>query len=203
MLSIQGDLYIRTIKSRNGPFNVGKLVSAYGDFAVKDPLIEELDEGAYRGHFGIAKFFVYHQLLPTGALIVEQRVRLGGMWLDDVDRLPSDEPIGAEERDPIDEKPAEAPPAPPADPQPAAPVEPASSPLEAGAADTADEPAPPASDPPAKDPLAALFADLWPLGPEVKLDPTVDRAVLRQQTAALRHLGYQYALTKQLWRREG
>jgi len=45
----------------------------------------------------------------------------------------------------------------------------------------------------------ALFGALWPLGDIVKLDPTVDRRVLRQQRDRLGALGYSFAPLSQDW----
>ncbi|OOG28859.1 hypothetical protein B1C78_00565 [Thioalkalivibrio denitrificans] len=39
---------------------------------------------------------------------------------------------------------------------------------------------------------AELFGPLWPLGEKVKLDPTVERAILRRQASRLRELGYRF-----------
>ncbi len=46
---------------------------------------------------------------------------------------------------------------------------------------------------------AALFGILWPLGAIVKLDATVERRVLRQQSARLNALGYKFAPLSQDW----
>ncbi|HPE82066.1 MAG: DUF3275 family protein [Gammaproteobacteria bacterium] len=66
---------------------------------------------------------------------------------------------------------------------------------------------PPASEPepddaqaevPSED--AALFGDNWPLGDIVRLDPTVDRPVLRRQAARLKALGYHFQPLGRLWK---
>lgn len=44
-----------------------------------------------------------------------------------------------------------------------------------------------------------LFGVLWPLGAIVKLDATVDRRVLREQSARLNALGYEFAPLSQDW----
>ena len=51
----------------------------------------------------------------------------------------------------------------------------------------------------AEDDDTALFGALWPLGSSVKLDPTVDRRVLRQQRDRLGVLGYSFAPLSQDW----
>ncbi len=48
----------------------------------------------------------------------------------------------------------------------------------------------------------ALFGTLWPLSSCVKLDPTVDRRVLRQQCQRLDKLGYEFEPLSQEWRQK-
>ncbi|HSH28970.1 MAG TPA: DUF3275 family protein [Thiohalobacter sp.] len=50
----------------------------------------------------------------------------------------------------------------------------------------------PDPDTPVPDADADLFGELWPLGAKVKLDPTVDRQILRRQATRLKELGYQF-----------
>jgi hypothetical protein len=45
----------------------------------------------------------------------------------------------------------------------------------------------------------ALFGSVWPLGPVVKLDRTVDRLVLRKQRNRLDELGYAFDYVSQEW----
>ena len=47
---------------------------------------------------------------------------------------------------------------------------------------------------------AALFGDIWPLADTVRLDPAVDRPVLRRQAARLKALGYHFQPLGRLWR---
>ncbi len=50
---VSGQLSIRTIHGRNGPFCVGYLVTPIGNFAVKDAELEQYPEGKYDGEFVI------------------------------------------------------------------------------------------------------------------------------------------------------
>tara|TARA_R100001244_G_scaffold43936_12_gene39434 strand:+ start:2524 stop:2832 length:309 start_codon:yes stop_codon:yes gene_type:complete len=50
---VPGQLTLRTIHGRNGPFNVGRLVTPIGKFAVKDAELEQYPEGKYDGEFVI------------------------------------------------------------------------------------------------------------------------------------------------------
>lgn len=50
---------------------------------------------------------------------------------------------------------------------------------------------------------ADLFGVLWPIGRVVKLDPTIDRGLFRQQKDYLKANGYRFSATEQNWVREG
>jgi hypothetical protein len=43
------------------------------------------------------------------------------------------------------------------------------------------------------------FGELYPLGAEVKLDPTVGRTKLRAQCDRLKGLGYKFEAARQTW----
>ena len=49
---------------------------------------------------------------------------------------------------------------------------------------------------------AVLFGGLWPLGDIVRLDPTIDRPVLRRQAARLKELGYHFQPLGRLWKQD-
>ena len=44
MLKLSGTLTIKTIHGRQGPFNVGRLLAEEGEFAVKEPLLDQYEE---------------------------------------------------------------------------------------------------------------------------------------------------------------
>ncbi|ODS23580.1 hypothetical protein AB835_08175 [Candidatus Endobugula sertula] len=60
MFTTQGDIKIRSIHGRYGPFNIGTLVTDVGTFAVKDELIEEMSEGVFSGTFVISQIDLGH-----------------------------------------------------------------------------------------------------------------------------------------------
>ena len=49
---------------------------------------------------------------------------------------------------------------------------------------------------------AVHFGDSWPLGDNVRLDPTVDRPVLRRQAARLKELGYYFQPLGRVWKHD-
>src|SRR3546814_4263837 len=50
---VSGQLTLRAIRGRNGPFTVGRLTTHLGVFKVKDAELEQYPEGKYDGEFVI------------------------------------------------------------------------------------------------------------------------------------------------------
>lgn len=190
MIKLSGTLAIRSISGSRGPFNVARLYTEIGEFAVKDSLIEEYEEGRYKGEFGITGIFP-STYFAGGRTVVEVRARLGSIALENITALHDADHAAPSEPDPIE---ASATPAVPIE-TPAPAAEPIASPGELS--DTAPE----ASTGMA---LQALFGELWPLGDQVKLDPTVDRQRFRQQVKAIGKdgLGYVFQPVGQVWVKE-
>jgi hypothetical protein len=198
MITVPGQLAIKTIHGRNGDFNVGRLATSIGEFVIKNAELDQYREGKYEGDFVITEIrpSTYH---TSGRMIIEIRAHLGGMTLSNIDPLSSDEAnrLSPQEVDPIDEE-AQTP----------VPTT-TSAPVEAKPSDSGDplvdttpfgavpvEPAPMSA---TEHDDASLFGALWPLGEIVKLDATVDRRALRQQRDRLGALGYEFAPLSQDW----
>jgi len=181
-LKVNGKLYVQTRTGRFGPFNIAKLATEIGDFAIKDKAVEELDEGAYSGAFVIGQVFLSTTRLPNGGVITELRARVDDYALLDDGAVPEDISVGADEQDPIMEE--EAPPEAPVDCEPADQVK--------EVFDSSD----------AEDSVApALFGEIWPLGETVFLDPAIDRMKFRQQRDYLKANGYKYVSDRKVWTR--
>jgi hypothetical protein len=194
MITVSGTLAIRTIAGSRGNFNVGRLYTEIGEFAVKDSLIEEYDEGRYKGEFGISSIFP-STYFAGGRTVVEVRARLGSIALENITALHATDHAAPSEPDPIE---ASAPAA-------AVPLEvPAPAPAEPEATAESGETDEPAAETAgdAESSYAAQFGELWPLGPQVKLDPTVDRVRFRTQRDALKELGYRFQPVGQMWVKE-
>ena len=198
MITIPGQLAIKTIHGRNGDFNVGRLATSIGEFVVKNAELDQYAEGKYEGDFAIAEIrpSTYN---ANGRMVIEIRALLGGMTLSNIDALSRDEArrLSPQEVDPVDEE-AQAPA--PVAPKALARAKPRNTrdPL----VDTTpfgSEPAVASAEASAESDDAALFGALWPLGEIVKLDATVDRRVLRQQRDRLGVLGYEFAPLSQVW----
>lgn len=148
MIKLSGSVHIRSIDGRHGSFNVGRLTTEIGEFAVKRG-IEEFDPGAYSGEFTISRIYPASYVIG-GRSIVEVRADIEAIALVDVDTtIDEQEVIAAVEPEPEVE-----------------------------------------TELPGED--AELFGELWPLDEKVKLDPTVDRSLLRRQATRLKELGFQF-----------
>jgi len=166
-----GSLAIREIHGRNGPFKVGTLHTPIGEFAIKDPILDQYDEGKYQGEFQIESIYQGHYI-TGGRSVTEIRAKLADMSIDDID---AEAPAPIEvEPDPIDTD----------KPEPAK-----ESKTEAEPKTTTD------SDD------NSLFGLIMPLGDSVKLDPSVDRKVLRAQTVRLKEIGYEFDAKSQVWKK--
>ena len=90
MITMPGQLAIKTIHGRLGDFNVGRLATSIGEFVVKNPELDQYDEGKYEGDFIITEIrpSTYN---ANGRMVIEIRAHLGGMSLSNIDALSSDE----------------------------------------------------------------------------------------------------------------
>ncbi|MHA7212252.1 DUF3275 family protein [Burkholderia pseudomallei] len=195
MISISGQLAIKTIHGRNGDFNVGRLATSIGEFVIKNAELDQYAEGKYDGDFVITEIRP-STYTTSGRMVIEIRAHLGGMTLSAIDALSRDEAsrLSPQEVDPIDEEASSTDKTPPSVKSVTS-----SHPLVDTTPFGADTPALAKSAPADDD--ATLFGTLWPLGDVVKLDATVDRRVLRQQRDRLGALRYEFAPLSQDWHR--
>ena len=208
---VPGQLTLRTIRGKNGPFTVGRLSTPIGEFAVKDAELEQYPEGKYDGDFVIRYIFAKSYPVAGGARF-EVRANLDGMTLNGIDKLSRDEArsFATQDVDPLDEELGTQPAATPATPAKAsrhakpAPVQASADPLVDTTPFGVDAPPPAAAAAPGstEDGDAALFGLLWPPGESVKLDSTIDRRTLRAQIARLGELGYALDFKTQEWSRQ-
>ena len=69
MITIEGNLAIRTIAGRHGDFNVAKLATSIGDFVIKDALLDQYVEGRYQGQFAISKIKPSYYTTGSGSVV--------------------------------------------------------------------------------------------------------------------------------------
>ena len=196
MIKLSGTLAIRSISGSRGPFNVGRLYTEIGEFAVKDSLIEEYEEGRYKGEFGISNIFP-HTYLSGGRAVTEIRARLASIALENIAALEIRDRAQPVEPDPIEETPAPA-------EKPADLIAAGAAPAEDADIDfTPSGEAGQSAEKLFEETMRGLFGEVWPLSDKVKLDPTVDRGRFRQQRDALKELGYKFQPVGQAWVRDG
>ncbi|EAZ9289266.1 DUF3275 family protein [Salmonella enterica] len=198
---VTGKLVVRTINGRNGAFNVGLLETAIGSFSVKDRELEQYSAGTYEGQFVIGRIFMHSWSYGANSGS-EIRVRLDALNIASNNELtPDDErkllppvndpleeeiPVKLETEQPVSQK--------------TKPVPTAKTPEKAGAKRpqfTVPTPAEMESGD------QKLFGPLWPLGNIVKLDATAPRQLLREQTARLTQLGYDFVAQEQHFIKSG
>lgn len=210
MIRLDGQLVIKSIPGRYGTFNVARLLTSIGEFAVKDSVLEQYTEGKYEGSFVIAHIGPSSYSTGSGRTVIEVRARLDSMTLNEMDTLsPADsERLEQKEPDPLDEEraavSAPAHPGGPSEPPPkmSAPKADDSTPFGMSTTELgkSSHPTEPLKQIAQGSEDAELFGTIWPLGETVKLDTTVDRQRLREQSKRLDQLGYTLDFKAQLWR---
>lgn len=188
MQKLSGVLTIKSINGRNGAFNVGTLFTDFGEFSVKDAILEQYEEGKYEGDFGVSRIYP-SSYFSNGRMVVEVRAKLETISLQSIDHDVGS-PSVPEEPDPLDETPLFV--AVTTSLNETLPLDDVRSVAESVAPVSADEQS-------ALD--IKLFEELWPLNGEIKLDPTVDRAKFRLQRDRLKELGYKFSPIGQVWQR--
>ncbi len=87
MINLPGNLYIRSVRGRNGDFSVGRLVTDIGEFVLRDEFLGQYGEGQYQGEFGIAEIYPA-SYVAGGRMVVEIRATLASLVLAAIDDLP-------------------------------------------------------------------------------------------------------------------
>lgn len=201
-VKFEGTLTVRHIASKNGGFAIGDLATAIGKFKVKDTILDQFDEGVYRGQFLVTR--IYPDTYSwNGRVVTEVRANVAEIFLDEADEKPV--PPVQSEPDPALQTPApvQAPAQTPLAPESEVAVPPQAD-VEPGAGSGADagetQAQPEVGNP--DDPDAVLFGGLYALvlgKQSIKLDPTIDRSVFRQQRDRLKVIGYHFQSASQSW----
>ena len=185
-------------QSRNGPFCGAALTTDFGEFKVKDAILEQFEEGEYEATVWISEIYL-GQYIAYGKAVTEIRARLHDLQVHTEDqRQLAAEPV---ELEPLDE------PAPPrATASAAAAAQEASGSRPASAlANLKKKLAGVASASScAGTAQASAIYDSEMLqaieqGEPIKLDLTIDRTILREQTADLKARGYRFDSKQQTW----
>lgn len=176
MITVNGVLTVKQISGANGKFCTGDLNTSIGEFKVKEAILDQFEEGRYEGEFVIERFYL-SSYVWRGKSTTDIRAKVTDIRLDnaeegDVDVTPQPE------MDPVTESVAD---------------------LMADAIAAASR----SGDSQPLDELSRLFGldlakDVSGKKP-VKLDPTVDRSLFREQRDKLKSLGYEFQAMSQTW----
>lgn len=196
-ISFKGTMLVKKIRQgRNGPFCVADLLTEVGEFKAKDPLLDQFDEGEYRGTFWVSEFYLY-QYVAFGRAVTEMRVRLQDLQVDAKRDLQHDQ-AESSEPDPADE-----PPVPTLQRRNAAQAaKPAANKLKTAGSGSASKKKPTTSLTAEDHALFGdeIFALLQARERTIKLDPTIgDRIRFRNQAARMGTLGYAFRAQTQTW----
>ncbi len=172
MVTVKGRMVVNVIDGRNGQFSVATLYSEIGDFVVRYEGLDQYNAGTYEGEFVIRDLDVRIRAFGVGK-IIEPVAYLQDLVLDNADEG-LQETIPDAIPDPADDEPK--------------PRSKASLGLESKAHGDYSH-----------DELKQLFGKIWPLDEQVKLDPTVGRAIFRAQKEHLKSVGYMFDPTDQVW----
>ncbi len=174
MVTVVGRMVVNTIRGKYGNFNVANLFSQLGDYVVRYEGLDEYEAGTYQGEFILKKTELRTRDFGVGK-IIEPIAYLEGVNLYDAAEGVTEE-IPEAIPDPLEEEEISKPKA-------KRKAQPISDRSELNDNDKE---------------LKKLFG-AWPLSDEIKLDPTVGRSTLRQQTTYLKSVGYKYNPKQQVW----
>ena len=189
MIQVPGTLSIKHVHGSHGVLAVGNLVTDVGEFKIKDPLLDQFEEGKYQGRFLISSISPSSYFLG-GKVVIEVRARLADILLNQADEGPA-EPTPVEP-EPVDEPVAVG-----------AVVE---APMESPAASRETAALPPielelASDAEKQD-YELLGAELYPVfaaGAPIRLLPEVGREQFTRQRLRLKEVGYTFDPLTKTW----
>lgn len=198
-------LRVKKLSGRRGPFCVGDLSTDFGDFKVKDSLLDQFEEGHYQVTAWIDHIYL-GQYVAYGKAVSEIRAQLADLQVFEEKQEPA--PAETFDPDPIDEAPRT-----PAADTAASPEAPLSNETTDDAQGARDKRWDKFKKPSKADAASAealtqvdgngIFdADMLVViehGEPIKLDATVDRAQFRAQRDALKDRGYRFESKTQTW----
>ena len=202
MIRVTGTLIVNRRHGRNGYFSVGDLVTDIGEFKVKDAVLDQYEPGEYKGDF-IIKWIEPHSNTWRGRVFIENRATLQDIIIfdaveDDGAAQASAAAMTPPETDPLEEesagsseRPADVHSTPAIQMESAIPDSlPQQSDAAVGSADLTTE---------QRALLGDELVELYAQRQRIKLDPTVDREVFRNQRDLLKACGYRFDSTQQDW----
>ena len=189
MLQVNGTLTVKKIHGAKGAFSVGDLVTEVGTFKIKDALLDQFEEGRYQGTFAVSSIYL-SSYIWRGKSMTDIRANLVDVQLDEVGDVAPESVPPQDEPDPIEEEAAR--------PQATSAIEPSPETTVVVVTPTGQVDVDPALEALVKLFGAELGAKVWKRE-GIKLDPTVDRGLFREQRDHLKELGYRFDAKAQAW----
>jgi hypothetical protein len=201
MIRIDGaQLRVKRIRqSRNGAFCVADLSTAFGEFKVKDPLLDQFEEGEYQATVWISEIYLV-QYIAFGKGVTEIRARLHDLQVESQAELSTAheqaEPDPIDEQRPVRVAPPKKPVPPPSTAKDFSHFNKGGKPQSGSSGSGPQESTQGGHDGLLDAEMLRAIANRDP----IKLDATVERALLRRQAAELgqRH-GYRFDAKQQIW----
>ncbi|SSY68822.1 DUF3275 family protein [Alcaligenes faecalis] len=201
MIRIDGaQLRVKRIRqSRNGAFCVADLSTAFGEFKVKDPLLDQFEEGEYQATVWISEIYL-SQYIAFGKGVTEIRARLHDLQVESQAELSTAheqaEPDPIDEQRPVRVAPPKKPVPPPSTAKDFSHFNKGGKPQSGSSGSGPQESTEGGHDGLLDAEMLRAIANRDP----IKLDATVERALLRRQAAELgqRH-GYRFDAKQQIW----
>jgi Protein of unknown function (DUF3275) len=175
MIYLDGTIAVKIVNGKKGSFAVGELITAIGSFAVKSKLLDQYEEGLYKGRFAVTSIKIAHSPWKDG-VFTDVRAEVSDIMLTEQDIGPAPSPAPAPDHiDPIDEVSL-----------PTKAIEPLP---ESPAAEVTTTPVT----------VENEFSVQVQAGAPIRLDPTADRSLFRQQRDYLKSVGYKFDAQHQVW----
>jgi len=201
MIRIDGaQLRVKRIRqSRNGAFCVADLSTAFGEFKVKDPLLDQFEEGEYQATVWISEIYLA-QYIAFGKGVTEIRARLHDLQVESQAELSTaqeqPEPDPIDEQRPVGGAASKKSVPPPSTAKDFSHFNKGGKPQSGSLGSGPQESTQGEHDGLLDAEMLRAIANRDP----IKLDATVERALLRRQAAELgqRH-GYRFDAKQQLW----
>lgn len=188
----EGSIAVKVINGRNGDFTVGTFETDLGVFKIRDPLLDQFEEGEYRVKAVINKLSINSYLAKqSGILITNIEADISSIDVLEEKKTPVQEDriepdVTVEDKSGVKE----------ADKKPKS--EPKKGKIVLGKKKKPE----PVKQEGSKDEgneLADLFGHLWPLDATVSLDMAAPRQLIVKQVSELKKLGYKFDASKQRW----
>lgn len=180
MIKISGNLSVSYRVGQHGRFALGKLDTPIGTFAIKPNWLDQFEEGLYKGEFVVSRIYM-KPVAWRNTLITELCADVMDYSIDELDTgapvVKGGDELAMPTSDPVD----------------------VDNSVSTALPETHSAEKVTPDDSPDENVLPEELLQLFKARESVKLDPTVDRVLLRKQTDLLKRNGYKYDAVARIW----